>query len=116
MVAEQMQGRACLPQPCPACLDPMPVEEASQGSSLAALTHWRSCTGLESKPTGSVRGFVFTLGLEVEVCLLGFHIHAGTKGQRGHFYQVGCRWLLAWGFQGVLNLNLLSFSWSSLVS
>lgn len=89
MVAEQMQGRACLPPPCPVCSDPMPVEEASQGSSLAAFTHWRSCAGLESDPNGSVRAFVFAFGLQMEVCLLGFHIHAGTKGQKGAFLSSG---------------------------
>lgn len=63
---------------------------------------------------------MFAFGLEMEVCLLEFHIYTGTKGQRGHFYQVGCRWLLAraaWSFQeGVLHLNLLSSRYSSLVS
>lgn len=95
----------------PVCLDLMPVEETSQGSSLADLAHWRSCTGLKSKPCGSVRGFVFAFELVTEVCLLEFRVLAGTKGQSGHFFQVGCRWLLARPAQifweGVLNLNLL---------
>lgn len=74
-------GPAC-PPPLPVCLDLMPAEERSQGSSLADLAHWRSCTGLKSKPSGSVRGFVFAFELVTEVCLLEFswpHRHQRAK-------------------------------------